>query len=298
MIYSKPISISIILMLFFCFLSCKKQNPETFHKDILYQNLLNKSDYFNYQNVDLFKIRYLSDDLEIEGFIAKPTQKKQLKLPAIIFCRGGNQSFGMLNGFQLKMINELSMQGFVVLASQLRGNMSSEGVDEFGGKDLNDILKLIDIAKDLDFVDEKNINILGYSRGGTNAYQISKLTDNINSVAVVGAPTDKFESIKFRESMYHNVYKPLFGDTIKNREEYIKRSPVFWHEKINEPLLILHGSDDNRVALEEVQQLIDSLKLSNKKDFKFKIFDGGNHILSNVSKRDSLIINWFKLHSK
>ncbi|WP_396602613.1 alpha/beta hydrolase family protein [Algibacter sp. R77976] len=287
-----------ILIMIFGFSSCEKQKQKTFHEDIIYQTLLNKTELFNSESIDFFKITYKSEGLKIGGFIAKPIQKKPFKLPTIIFCRGGNQSYGMLDAFQLKMLNDLSLKGFVVLASQLRGNTASEGVDEFGGEDVNDILKLIDIAKDLDFVDEKNINILGYSRGGMNAYQVSKLTDNINSVAVVGAPTNKFESIKFRENMYHNVYKPLFGDTINNREEYIKRSPIFWHEKINEPLLILHGSDDNRVAMEEAQQLIDSLKLSNKKDFKFKIFDGGNHILSNVSKRDSLIINWFKLHSK
>ncbi len=295
----KTFSVTTIFILVFVTLSCKKQKTETFHKDIVYQQLLNKSEYFSHDNTDFFKIRYHSEGLKIEGFIAKPNQFKLSKLPAIIFCRGGNQSYGMLNTFQLKMINELSLKGFVVLASQLRGNISSEGVDEFGGKDVNDILKLIDIAKNLDFVDENNIHVLGYSRGGMNTYQVSKLTDNINSIAVVGAPTNKFESIKFRENMYHNVYKPLFGDTISNRDEYVKRSAIYWHDKINEPLLILHGTDDTRVALEEAKQLIDSLKASNRKDFKFKIFEGGNHTLSNViNERDSLIINWFKTHSK
>lgn len=292
-------SVTTVLILLIVILSCKKQKTETFHKDIIYQQLLNKSEYFNDDFIDFFKIRYPSEGLKIEGFIAKPNQTKSLKLPAIIFCRGGNQSYGMLNAFQLKMINDLSLNGFVVLASQLRGNISSEGVDEFGGKDVNDILKLIEIAKNLDFIDENNIHILGYSRGGMNAYQVSKLTDNINSIAVVGAPTNKFGSIKFRENMYHNVYKPLFGDTISNRDEYVKRSAIYWYDKINEPLLILHGTDDTRVALEEAQQLIDSLKTSNRKNFNFKIFEGGNHILSNViNERDSLIINWFKTHSK
>ncbi|WP_158846502.1 alpha/beta hydrolase family protein [Algibacter sp. L1A34] len=281
-------------------MSCvKRSKNESFHEAISYQNLLNNTDFFNNDFVDFYKIKYLVDTLNIEGFIVKPNQNKTEKLPAIIFCRGGNQSFGMLNGYQLRMMGNLSAEGYVVLGSQLRGNMASEGVDEFGGKDLNDILKLIEIAKELDFVDEKNIHILGYSRGGMNTYQISKLTDNINSIAVVGAPTNKFESIKFRESMYHQVYKPLFGDTITNKEAYFKRSAVYWHKEINEPILILHGTDDNRVAVEEAKQLIDSLKISGKTDFSYKLFEGGNHTLSNFAdERDSLIINWFKTHSK
>lgn len=295
----KALVFKTVFLLFFVSLSCKKQQPKTFNKDIVYQQLLNKSESFNSHNVDAFKIRYNSQGLIIEGFIAKPNKQSNKKYPAVIFCRGGNQSYGMLNTYQLNMITHLSANGFVVLASQLRGNISSEGIDEFGGDDVNDILKLIDIAKALDFVDEKNIHILGYSRGGMNAYQVSKLTDKINSIAVVGAPTNKFKAIKFRQNMYHNVYKPLFGDTINNRNEYIKRSAVYWHNKINEPLLILHGTDDNRVQVEEAKQLIDSLKAKNKKDLNFKVFVGGNHALTNVKKeRDSLIINWFKSHTK
>ena len=294
------IKVAIVIVITLVFFSCKNETKSTFHDQITSQNLLNKTELFHVDGVETYKINYISEGLNIEGFIAKPTEYKETtKLPAIIFCRGGNQSFGMLNAYQLKMANQLSKNGFVVLASQLRGNMASEGVDEFGGKDVNDILKLIEIAKELDFVNEKNIHVLGYSRGGMNTYQVSKLTDNINSIAVVGGSTNKFTAIKFRESMYQYVYRPLFGDTLQNKNAYIDRSPIFWHNKLNEPTLILHGSDDSRVALEEAQQMIDSLKASNKKDFSYKIFEAGNHSLSNFSKeRDSLIINWFKTHNK
>lgn len=294
----KLILLAVSSVLILIFISCKKEVKNTFHNQITYQQLLNKTESFHVEGVETYKINYKSETLTIGGFIAKPIVNKE-KLPAIIFCRGGNQSFGMLNAYQLKMINQLSENGFVVLASQLRGNIASEGVDEFGGKDVNDILKLIDIAKELDFVDAKNIHVLGYSRGGMNTYQVSKLTDDINSIAVVGSPTNKFKAIRFRESMYQYVYKPLFGDTIQNKEAYINRSAVFWHNKLNEPTLILHGSDDSRVALEEAQQIIDSLTTSNKKNFKYKIFKSGNHSLSNYrEERDSLIIDWFKTHNK
>lgn len=292
----------LVLLFVFALLavSCKKKpKKQTFHPAISYQKILNDTDFFNNDFVDFYKINYLVGSLNIEGFIVKPNQNKKGKLPAIIFCRGGNQSFGMLNGYQLRIMGNLSAKGYVVLGSQLRGNIASDGVDEFGGKDLNDILKLIEITKELDFVDEQNIHILGYSRGGMNAYQISKLTDDIKSVAVVGAPTNKFRAIKFRESMYNHVYKPLFGDTIRNKKAYFSRSAVYWHKEINEPVLVLHGTDDNRVQIEEAKELIDSFIISGKKDFDYKFFQSGDHSLSNFAhERDSLIINWFKTHSK
>lgn len=50
-----------------------------------------------------------------------------------------------------------------------------------GGKDLNDILKLIEIGQSLEFADKTNIGVYGISRGGLNAYQIARLTDDIKA---------------------------------------------------------------------------------------------------------------------
>ncbi|MFD2822522.1 alpha/beta hydrolase family protein [Lacinutrix iliipiscaria] len=283
-----------------CFSSCKEKLGNTFHHQIISQQLLNTTEAFHINNIETYKINYISDDLAIEGYIAKPKQTQaNSKLPAIVFCRGGNQSYGMILPNSLNYLNFLASEGYVVLASQLRGNIASEGVDEFGGKDLNDILKLISIARDLDFVDPRNIHVLGYSRGGMNTYQISKLTNNINSLAVVGAPSNLFEGARFRQEMYDNVMKPLIGDSIQFKNEYIKRSAVYWHNKINKPVLILHGTDDKAVTLKEAQQIIDSLKISNKTEFQYEIFEGGNHSLSNFKqRRNDLIFNWFNTHNK
>jgi len=294
--------ISGVILLFFvifCF-SCKEKQEVTFHSQIITQQLLKETEMFHYDGVNTYKINYKSDGLRIEGFIARPTQyKPTTKLPAIIYCRGGNQSFGAISDYQLKIMNRLARKGFIVFASQLRGNMYSEGVDELGGKDVNDILKLIDIAKDLDFVDAKNIHVFGISRGGMNTYQVSKLTDAINSIAVVGSPTSLFSLTNFRPKMYTKVMQPLIGDSLTKRKEYEERSAIFWYNKLNEPTLILHGSEDSNVEVKEAQRLIDSFTRSNKKDFQFKIFEGGNHSLSNFEEeRNELISNWFKKNNK
>ena len=57
--------------------------------------------------------------------------------------------------------------------------------------------------------------------------------------------------------------------------------------------------DDYNVEKEEAMRLIDSFTMSNKKDFQFKIFEGGNHSLSNFEEeRNELISNWFKKYNK
>ena len=59
----------------------------------------------------------------------------------------------------------LASRGYVVAASQYRGNLYSEGRDEYGGQDVDDILNLIAKVKKLSYVDRENIFMIGFSRG-------------------------------------------------------------------------------------------------------------------------------------
>src|SRR5690606_22948582 len=173
-------------------------------------------------------------------------------------------------------------------------NSFSEGIDEFGGNDVNDIKCLVEIAKTLNYVDTENIGVLGYSRGGLMAYLLSKQTDYIKTFITVGAPTDLFLSSKNRPELYKGVFYELIGDSITNRQAYIDRSPVYWANQLNEPLLILHGTNDKRVDIAESQKLIDSLKNYPNNKISYLFFEDGNHSISNFSKeRNETIMNWF-----
>src|SRR5207247_311744 len=61
---------------------------------------------------------------------------------------------------------ELASHGFVILASQYRGNDGGEGREEFGGADVNDVINLLSIAASLPDADPKNVFLYGLSRGG------------------------------------------------------------------------------------------------------------------------------------
>jgi dipeptidyl aminopeptidase/acylaminoacyl peptidase len=60
------------------------------------------------------------------------------------------------------------------LASNYSGSLFSEGKYEFGGADVNDVLRLIDIAKSIPNADPKRIVMMGWSRGGQMTYQALK----------------------------------------------------------------------------------------------------------------------------
>src|SRR5690606_10649032 len=104
---------------------------------------------YTLENSRIFKIRYFCQNNEIEAFLLEPKlTSEKTKLPMILYNRGGNRDYGSINLFQLKYLDQLVSHGFVVLASQYRGNLSSEGVDEYGGKDIEDLLCLIELSKE------------------------------------------------------------------------------------------------------------------------------------------------------
>lgn len=288
---------SILLSFTLIIFSCKNtENPSSyFSNKIEYQYLLDSNEYLEIP-IETYKIRYISDGLKITGFINKPKNNKTY--PILIFNRGGNRDFGAHGMESIKYQQYLSSKGFIVLSTQLRGNLFSEGKDEMGGKDLNDIFKLIEIGESLAFAKKDKIGVLGFSRGGMNTYQISRLTDKITAIAVVGAPVNPRLDFDSRPEMYTRVFKQLVGDTVQHESEYDYRSPILWAEEINEPALIMHGADDWRVLPINAELMIKKFQ-ELEKEFEYQIFEGGDHGLhSHRELRDKKIIDWFNKYLK
>lgn len=287
----KNILIGVLLLT----IGCKESavNKEMFSNQLDYQYLMETNDTFN-PPIETYKVRYDSDGLEIMGFITKP--KTDSKYPVIIYNRGGNRDFGAHRNFLYQQY--LASCGYIVLSTQLRGNLFSEGKDEMGGADLNDILKLIEIGKSLPFAISDKIGVFGISRGGLNTYQISRLSDDIKAIAVIGAPVDPRLLFDSRPEMYTKVFQELIGDTITNKDAYDYRSPLLWADEINEPVLILHGSEDWRVKPINAELMIEKFKERNK-EFEYQIVEGGNHSLnSHRDLRNDKVLGWFAKYLK
>ncbi len=243
-----------------------------------------------------YKLKYYSNDLVIEGFLVRP-QLIDTPLPIIIYNRGGNRDFGLIENNRLNYLKMLASHGYVVIASQYRGNSTSDGKDQMGGADVEDIENLIRLVSEMKFVDPLNVGTLGYSRGGMMSLILSRQSDRMKTHITIGAPTNLFHSGQIRPILYEEVLKPLIGDSISFKESYIDRSSVFWAKDIKVPILLLHGSNDWRVDKFEFEQLVDSLTYYNK-EFKSILIEEGNHALHNYPSRDSIIINWFNKYLK
>jgi len=259
-----------------------------------------KEEYKYLDSIEVYGIAYMSDGLKIRGLMAKP--KGTQKHPCIIYNRGGNREFGkLLVAHGALHLGKLAKEGYVVIASQYRGNDGSEGKEEFGGKDVNDVLALTEVLKEIESADVSNIGMYGWSRGGMMTYIALTKTDKIKAAVVGGAVADSYLSISDRPEMETSVLAELIPNYEDNKEEELyKRSAIKWADKFPKdvPILMLHGNADWRVKPEQSLNL--ALEFEKYRiPYRLIMFEGGDHGISEHKKEvNEQVIDWFEKYLK
>ncbi len=105
------------------------------------------------------------------------------------------------------------------------------------------------------FVDEENIGVQGHSWGGYQiAYMVTKT--NLFKAAAGGAPvsnmTSAYGGIRWGSGMsrmfqYERTQSRLGATLWEAPMRYIENSPIFWADKVDTPLLMLHNDHDGAV---------------------------------------------------
>ncbi len=119
----------------------------------------------------------------------------------------------------------------------------------------NAVLPGVQSIVDMGFVDPERIGVQGHSWGG---YQIAYLVTmtNVFACAESGAPvsnmTSAYGGIRWASGMsrmfqYEKTQSRIGGTLWEARDLYLKNSPVFYADKIETPLLILHNDEDGAV---------------------------------------------------
>lgn len=229
-------------------------------------------------SVDFFRLTYLSDGLRVTGYMAEPKAKGNY--PCIIANRGGNRDFGRWNPTSIAyFLGQMASWDYVVIASQYRGNDGGEGLEEFGGIEVNDIFNLIPVLDHNPKADTSRIGMEGTSRGGMMTYLSMKRSCRFKAAVITAGMADAFVNTAARPEMEKNVFGELVPDYTTNREEAFKaRSAVYWADQLckTTPLLLMQGSADWRVLPEEALEMVNKLYAA-KHPVRFIFFEGADH---------------------
>ena len=236
--------------------------------------------------------------VKVVGFLVKPRDPEGRRYPVIIYNRGGLQDIGKIDVPNILDFYELAANGFVVLASQYRGNDGGEGLKQFGGADVGDVVTLVSLASSLPYADPKNIFFYGLSRGGMMTFLALARGVTVNAAAVVGGIYDLqalMSAAKLRMPGVANRVMTLIPDySSRGAAALAERSVMAWPEKLAVPLLMIHGSEDEEVPVS--QALAFAARLSSlRKEYELIVYAKEIHeALNNRRDRDARIVAWFR----
>ncbi len=253
-----------------------------------------KPKYAYLDSVEIEQITYLSDGLKVNGYLAFPKQGGTY--PCVIYNRGGNKEFGALNEFKAVFIlARVASWGYVVAGSQYRGNGGSEGKEEFGGSDVNDVLNLMPFFGNLDHADTTQMAVYGWSRGGMMTYLALTRTCRFKAAVVGGGVSDLWAFMKTRQDTIETVFNENIPDYATNTKAALNARSVI--QRVGEickttPILMLHGTADWRVVPEMALDLSKAF-IKEKVPHRLVLFEGGNHGLREFSEEvDEMVKNW------
>ncbi len=235
------------------------------------------------------KVTYRSTDgLSIPAYLFEPLGDDDSRYPAIVDVHGGQH--GSVASRSLDRILGWVQSGYVILAPDYRG---SSGYSEayyrkadYGGKEIDDMLAAVDYLESLPTVKAGHIGIIGGSHGGYNSLMaIIRYPDRFRAAVDMYGPTDLVYRLTATPKQNANTaagdieyFASMVGKTIDEAPElYKQRSPRYLADRITVPLLILHGSKDQVVNVQESLWLIEALKKAGNTQFEYQIIEGANH---------------------
>ncbi|WP_158282221.1 alpha/beta hydrolase family protein [Salipaludibacillus keqinensis] len=256
------------------------------------------SDFSTDYDVLAWEIVYKSDDYLIEGYVVSPGDEGE-KYPTLIINRGGNRDYGEIEEEWLAHYEAFwADQGYTVISSQYREGGNSEGVDEFGGDDVNDVLQLEHVARGIEFAAEDEIFMFGFSRGGLMTYRAIQEGMPVQAAATLGGVSDLMGAYEARGLAMRQMLVELVGHPAEVPEEYERRSAMEWVVDINVPLLLIHGEEDEAVPFQQSLQLYEALKEEGQ-ETKLVSYEEGDHSLHDFFvEYTSEVAEWFETYKQ
>ena len=193
------------------------------------------------------RIVYPSGALRIVGHLMRPAGHG--RHPTVLYARGGNAEFGKVDPYALLRLQQLVQRGYVVLATQYRGADGGDGQDEFGGRDVDDLMELARLARTLPFVDGDNLFLHGRSRGAMQAALALRRGIPVRAAVLVSGAYD-LQAVLAQRPRMHRVFAARIPDFAEQPErELAKRSALRWPDELRVPVLIFHAHEDWRTPV-------------------------------------------------
>lgn len=219
--------------------------------------------------MDFQKISYVSsvDGLTIPAYLFQPLSRRGRNgHAAMIWVHGGVH--GSWDHGMLPFVKEAVARGYVIIAPEYRGSTGYGAAHynaiDYGGKEVDDVASAVDYLKTLPHVDPDRIGVMGWSHGGfITAHLLFRKQHPFKGGAAIVPVTNLVFRLSYKGPGYQRSFATqagLRGLPFEQREEYIRRSPLYGVDNLTVPLLVHVATNDLDVDYVEDQQLVDALR--------------------------------------
>ena len=170
----------------------------------------------------------------------------------------------------------LAQQGYIVACVDGRGT-GLKGADfkkvtqkELGKYEVEDQIEAAKLLGQRNYIDASRIGIWGWSYGGFMSSNALLKGNDVFKMAIAVAPVTSW---RFYDSIYTERYMTTPQE---NPTGYDDNSPINHVEKLKGDYLLIHGTGDDNVHVQNTMRMVEALVQANKQ-FEWMIYPDKNH---------------------
>ncbi len=256
------------------------------------------------QEVVRFQAR---DGLRLEGILVRPLgTAEDERVPLVLVVHGGPESH-YRNGWMTRYSRPaqvLAARGIAVFHPNYRGStgrgvqfaMSSQG--DPAGAEFDDLVDAVDHLIQIGLVDPQRVGVTGGSYGGyATAWLTTRFSDRFAAGVMMAGISDKVSKIGTtdipEEEFLVHARRRVWDDPLF----FLQRSPIFWVADAHTPLLIVHGTADERVDVGQARELYRALETLGGAPVRLVLYPGEGHGNRDAAARYDLclrLVRWME----
>ena len=247
----------------------KLKNSESLRGSLSEYELTSK-EFFNFKT---------EQGIKLNGWMMKPYNfDESKKYPVLMYVYGGPGSQTVLDSWDRNYMwyQMLCQQGYIVVSIDNRGT-GGRGAEfkkctykELGKLETIDQIEGAKYLANLGYTDENRIGIWGWSYGGYMSSLCLLKGNKYFKSAIAVAPVTNWR-------FYDTIYTERYMQTPQeNPNGYDLNSPINHVDSLKGNFLLIHGSADDNVHVQNTYEMVDALIKSNKQ-FDLFIYPDKNH---------------------
>src|SRR5690554_2167682 len=242
-------------------------------------DLKNRLKKFNLPEKEFFELK-TEKGHKLNAFIIKPKDfDPNKKYPVLMHQYSGPGSQQVDNAWNSSddyFHYMLTQEGYIIITVDGRGT-GYKGAEfkkctykELGKYEVDDQIDAAKVIGSYSYVDASRIGIWGWSYGGFMSTNCILKGNDVFSFAIAVAPVTSWR-------LYDTIYTERFMQTPQeNPNGYDENSPIFFANQLKGNYMIIHGSADDNVHVQNTMLMVEAL-IQNNKQFEWAIYPDKNH---------------------